>query len=68
MTGINERALEDRARKLARKHGFLLRKSRAAFSADNLGDFMLIDAELNAIVAGASFDLSAQDVIALLGE
>jgi hypothetical protein len=40
----------------------LVRKSRRAISADNLGGYKLVDAN-NWVVAGAQYDLTAQDVI-----
>ena len=57
-------ALENRARRAAKRVGLVARKSRwRADSIDNLGGFMLIDAYRNEVVDGARFDLTAQDVI-----
>jgi hypothetical protein len=57
-----EQRREARLRRLARRWGYSLHKSRAGFSADNLGDFMIVDDNLNGAVAGLSFDMSLDDV------
>jgi hypothetical protein len=58
----NEKAREARLRRLARRGGYSLRKSRAGFSGDNFGDFMIVDDDMNAVVAGDRFDLTLDDV------
>lgn len=56
--------LESRARRLAKKHGFIARKSRwRRDSIDNFGEFQLIDARGNFVVGGLRFDMSADEVI-----
>jgi hypothetical protein len=51
-------------RRAAGKVGLRVKKARASFNVFcNLGDYMLIDPSTNVVVAGASFDLTAQDVI-----
>jgi hypothetical protein len=58
-----ERRREDRARHLAWRQGYLLRKSRIReVNLDNLGGYMLIDANMNCIVAGSRWDLSLEEV------
>jgi hypothetical protein len=58
------KAVEARARRAAKRAGFIARKSRARVgSVDNLGGFMLVN-EYNHVVDGSRFDLSAHDVIA----
>ena len=54
---------ESRARRLAKKVGLLAKKSRRAWSIDNLGGFMLIEPFGNYVVAGSRFDLTAEDVV-----
>ncbi len=59
----SESAKEARARRAAKRAGFIARKSRwRAGSCDNHGGFMLMT-ESNAIRAGERFDLSADQVI-----
>ena len=57
---------ESRLRKLAARHGYSIRKSRKAISADNLGDYMLVDARWNFVVAGGRFDASLDEIGELL--
>jgi hypothetical protein len=37
-------SLENRVRNLAKRHGYIIRKSRAGISIDNHGEYMLIEA------------------------
>lgn len=61
----SEHALEQRARRAARRVGLEARKTRwRRASIDNLGGFALIDPKYNGIVAGSRFDLTAEDVLA----
>lgn len=63
MHAANEKAVEARARRAARRRGLRATKSRwRAGSCDNQGGFQLIN-ERNWIVAGVRFDLSADDVL-----
>lgn len=60
-----EKALEQRARRKAKGAGYVARKSRKNLgSADNYGQFMLVEASTNRIEAGERFDLGAEEVIA----
>ncbi len=64
MDNVTETALEQRARRAARKAGYMARKSRwRADSIDNYGGFMLVDPYTNCVVNGARYDMSAEDVI-----
>lgn len=59
-----EKALDQRARRKAKRVGLLAQKSRRGVGGiDNYGGFMLVDPNLNTIEAGHRFDLSAEDVI-----
>jgi hypothetical protein len=58
-----DRALESRARRAAKRIGLEACKSRCAFSIDNLGGFMIRDPMRNFVVAGSRFEYTAQDVI-----
>jgi len=59
---VMERRREARLRRLARSGGYSLHKSRAGFSADNFGDYRVVDDNLNFIVAGERFDMTLDDV------
>jgi hypothetical protein len=60
-----ESTLDSRAKSAAAKAGFKAIKSHCRKgSMDNYGHFMLIDPTSNYVVAGARFELSADDVIA----
>jgi hypothetical protein len=62
---ISENALEQRARRAARREGLIARKSRwRASSIDNLGGYQIVDPITNFPVSGSKFELSAEDVIA----
>ena len=59
-----EKNLHAAARRAAKRVGLQARKSRArTISLDNHSEFMLVDPMHNCVVAGARFDLSAQEVI-----
>lgn len=68
MSSQHERAveaLEQRARREAKRAGLMACKSRRGIgSIDNHGGFMIVDPILNTVEAGESFDLSAEEVIA----
>jgi hypothetical protein len=64
MPELSENALEQRARRAARRVGLEARKSRwRACSIDNYGDFMLVDPGRNIPVAGWRYDMTAEQVI-----
>ena len=57
-------SMEARARRAAKRVGWLARKSRwRAGTIDNYGGFTIIDPFHNNILYGARFDLAAEDVI-----
>jgi len=58
--------IDSRLRRLARKHGFSLRRSRKGISADNLGGYMIVDPENGWVVDGTRFDLADDYVEAWL--
>jgi hypothetical protein len=61
---VSENALDQRARRAARRVGLVARKSRwRANSIDNHGGFMLVDPMTNGAVSGSRYDLSAEEVI-----
>ena len=63
MLQTSDAALESRARRLAKRAGLLLRKSRRMQSYDQRGEFMVVDAQTNFPQAGFQFDMSAVEVI-----
>jgi hypothetical protein len=56
------RLLESKARRIARKHGFSIRKGKAPYSDDNQGLFQVLDRE-DVVCRGWNYDQSAQEVI-----
>lgn len=63
-----ERNQERRLRARAARRGYVLKKSRRAISIDNHGDFMVVDADRNAIVLGSRFDATLDDIHTFLTE
>jgi len=53
---------ERRVRRLARKHGCGVAKSRARISLDNRGDYQLFDSDGNFIVLGSRFDATIDEI------
>ena len=57
-------ATESRARRAAHRAGLVARKSRWRLgTADNYGEFMLLDPDGNYPVAGFHYDMDAEEVI-----
>jgi len=42
--------------------GYMMRKSHAPISADNLGGYMIVDMSRNTVAAGGRFELTLEDV------
>jgi hypothetical protein len=64
MQNVSENALEQRARRAARRAGLVARKSRwRVGSPDNVGGFMLVDPMTNFSEDGFKYDLSAEYVL-----
>ena len=61
-------AKEQRVRRKARRLGYCISKSRAMISLDNLGGYMLIDADSNFVVSGARYDLTLDDLDEMLSQ
>jgi hypothetical protein len=60
-----DRHNEQRIRRLARRHGYALRKSRQwrhVPNLDNFGDFMLIDPLRNTVIMGERFNATLDDI------
>jgi hypothetical protein len=47
---------ESAVRARAKRNGYLLHKSRRNIGLDNLGQYMLVDAETNTVALGSHFD------------
>ena len=61
---MNEKTLENKCRRQLAKFGYTLRKNRAR-TGENLGGYMIVDANSNSIVEGCSihpFELTLEDV------
>jgi hypothetical protein len=57
---------DDAVRRAAKRQRLLARKSRRRISCDNLGGWMIIDPDINAVVWGSHFELSNDNVMELL--
>ena len=53
---------EQKLRRALNKCGYTMSKSRKAFSADNLGGYMIIDLCTNSVVSGSRYELDLEDV------
>jgi hypothetical protein len=58
---------ESAVRRAAAKAGYRVIKSRQQLHLNNLGEFMLVDSHSNAVVRGANFDASLDDIREFLG-
>lgn len=67
-TTIAHNNMERQLRRALNKHGYSLHKSRQPVNIDNLGEYMIVDSRSNFVVAGASFNLSLEDVADWLRE
>lgn len=54
---------ESSIRRALNSAGYVLRKSRAPISSDNLGGYMIVDASGNYVAAGSRFELDLSDVV-----
>ena len=64
-----EKVFENSCRRQATRLGLRLIKSRARLiNIDDFGDYMLVDIENNAVVAGSRFDLELDEVKKWLDE
>jgi hypothetical protein len=63
----DDRRREQRLRSRAARQGLRLHKSRTQREhLDDLGGYMLVDANMNTVVSGSSFELDLDDVEAYL--
>ena len=62
------RRYESRIRRLAARNGYRVVKSRRRESVNNCGEFMLVEAESNAVVLGCRFDASVEEIESFFGE
>ena len=66
---MTEKAIEARARRIARRADLIARKSRwRLHTIDNYGGFQLLDPWSNCVVYGSRFELSPQEVIEICHE
>lgn len=57
-----QKSLENRIRQQLQRYGYLLRKSRGPISPDNLGEYMVIKTDTNAVVLGNRYDATLEDI------
>ena len=61
---MNEQSLEQKARRAARRAGFVATKSRwRANSLDNQGGFQIVEPYFNCVKQGVRFEMTAEEVI-----
>jgi hypothetical protein len=66
---MSEKARESRARRLANRQGYFIKKSRVRnWNINNQQGYMIVDAYINGVVAGSQFDLSLDEVENFLNE
>jgi hypothetical protein len=66
---ISDNALESRLRRMARRQGMRIEKSRCrSVHMNNLGGYQLIDTARNFVIAGANYDLSLPDLAEWVGD
>ena len=53
-----EDSLEQSLRRVLKAAGYMMRKSHAPISADNLGGYMIVDMSRNTVAAGGRFELT----------
>ena len=57
-----EDSLEQSLRRVLKAAGYMMRKSHASISPDNLGGYMIVDMSRNTVAAGGRFELTLEDV------
>ena len=57
-----EDSLEQSLRRVLKAAGYMMRKSHAPISAENLGGYMIVDMSRNTVAAGGRFELTLEDV------
>ena len=58
-----DRSRLQQLRRIAKRHDMAIKKSRVRYThADDFGEYRLIDITKNAVVRGAKFDLSLDDI------
>lgn len=60
---VSQKTMESRVRQQLQRYGYLLRKSRGPISPYNLGEYMVIKADTNAVVLGNRYDATLEDII-----
>jgi hypothetical protein len=63
---LDDKNRENRIRRLARRHGCVLRKSRArkyVRTMNDRGEFMVIETRRNVVVMGERFNASLDDIL-----
>jgi hypothetical protein len=63
-----EKAREGRVRRMARRRGYLVRKSRRSVSLDNFGNYMLVESQRNLVALGSRYEAKLDDIEAFLAE
>ena len=59
---MDNKTKENKLRRKAIKNGCRIVKSRQCISADNMGDYMLIDDKTNGVIMGARYDATLEQI------
>ena len=59
----DEKALISKARRIAKRHGMQMTKSRERQHLNNHGQFQLVNIRSNTVVNGLDYDMTPQEVI-----
>ena len=63
LQSLYAKSIEMKARRRASRLGFFVTKSRRGISLDNLGEFMLVDAQTRLVVGGDRFDWTVDAIL-----
>jgi len=64
MSADKEKTLISRARRIAKRHGFQMTKSREKMQhLNNRGQFQLVEIRTNTVAMGLDYDMTPQEVI-----
>jgi hypothetical protein len=59
---MTDRAHESRVRRLAKRYGCYIRKSRQWIHPNNLGEYRLVDTDCNWVVLGEDFEATLDEI------
>lgn len=60
---MSRKVWESRVRQQLQRYGYELRKSRGPISPDDLGGYMIVKSDTNAVVLGNRYDATLEDIL-----